>query len=161
MNLEAARKKYRYVKSTGQIILRESKVRSELVGKPMGTLNKDGYIYINVEGKAMLAHRLAWFLVMGVWPVEIDHKNTLKHDNRWRNLREATRIENCGNAKTNKNNELGIKGVHLRKTTQRYRARLCRNGKSISLGEFDTAEQAHAAYVAAAKKYFGEFARTS
>jgi len=161
MNLEAARKKYRYVKSTGQIILRESKVRSELVGKPMGTLNKDGYIYINVEGKAMLAHRLAWFLVMGVWPVEIDHKNTLKHDNRWRNLREATRIENCGNAKTNKNNELGIKGVHLRKTTQRYRARLCRNGKSISLGEFDTAEQAHAAYAAAAKKYFGEFARTA
>ncbi len=158
MNIIIARKKYRYIKSTGQIILQESQ-RSDLVGKPMGSLNKDGYIYVNIAGKITLAHRFAWFLVTGSWPTELDHKNTLKNDNRWDNLREATRTENCANAKTSKNNELGVKGVHLRKTSGRYRARVCRNGKSISLGDFNTPEEAHAAYAAAAKKHFGEFAR--
>jgi hypothetical protein len=35
------------------------------------------------------------------------------------------------------------------------------NWKQISLGVYKTPEEAHAAYVVAAKQYFGEFARAA
>lgn len=41
-----------------------------------------------------------------------------------------------------------------------WRARIAKDGRSHILGYFDTPEAAHAAYVAAAHKYHGEFART-
>lgn len=54
MNLQAARKKYRYVKSTGQIILRESRTRPDLIGRSIGTLTKAGYVELKIEGKSVL-----------------------------------------------------------------------------------------------------------
>lgn len=57
-----------------------------------GTLTYQGYVSIQVAGKRYYAHRLAWFYMTGVWPEnEIDHKNRVRDDNRWENLREATR----------------------------------------------------------------------
>ncbi len=40
-------------------------------------------------------------------------------------------------------------------------AQICINSKSIHLGVFDTKEEASAAYLAAAERHFGEFARAS
>lgn len=57
-----------------------------------GTLTYQGYLSIQVAGKRYYAHRLAWFYMTGKWPEnEIDHKNRIRNDNRWENLREATR----------------------------------------------------------------------
>ena len=54
-----------------------------------------GYRRIRVDGQMYQAHRLAWFYIHGHWPVNlIDHKNTIRDDNRLSNLREATRAEN-------------------------------------------------------------------
>jgi len=41
-----------------------------------------------------------------------------------------------------------------------WRAVIGRNGQVIYLGRFATPQAAHAAYVAAARKLFGKFART-
>jgi HNH endonuclease len=156
LNLKEARKKYRYVKSRGQIILLESKYRPDCIGRPLGTLRKDGYVELKVEGRSVLLHRFAWFLVTGKWPTELDHRNTVRNDNRWRNLRDATRAKNRGNSNIGKNNVLGIKGVRIHqkgKFEARFRQR--------SLGYFDRADLAAVAYAKAAKKYFGEFARTA
>jgi len=49
-----------------------------------------------------------------------------------------------------------MKGVQI--AGRRFSARITVNGKKLSLGRFDTAEAAHEAYVAAAKKLHGEFA---
>ena len=41
----------------------------------------------------------------------------------------------------------------------RWRAEIYKDGRAHRLGTFATPEGAHAAYVAAARKLFGEFAR--
>ena len=52
-----------------------------------------------------------------------------------------------------------MKGVDWKARSQKWQARITVNKKQVYLGLFNTQEAAHAAYVAAAQKYFGEFAR--
>jgi hypothetical protein len=86
---------------------------------------------------------------------EIDHIDGDGTNNRWENLREATRAQN--NANCRGYNKCGIKGVYQRGPS--WIAQISPNGgRSIHLGCFRTPEEAHAAYLAAAHKYFGEFA---
>jgi len=95
------------------------------------------------------------------WPPNVvDHTNLNGEDNRWTNLRLATYSQNAANSFARPSN-VPLKGVTLEKRTGRYFARIKINYQNIHLGTFDTAEEAHAAYVAAAQKYFGEFARSS
>lgn len=42
-----------------------------------------------------------------------------------------------------------------------FRARVQKDGRSVSLGNFPTAEDAHAAYVSAANDLYGEYARAA
>jgi hypothetical protein len=57
------------------------------------------------------------------------------------------------------NNTSGYKGVTFNKLTQRWRAQIAKDKKSIYLGEYDTPELAFAAYTGAAKALHGEFAK--
>jgi hypothetical protein len=93
----------------------------------------------------------------GEWPSEIDHINLDKADNRWTNLRLATRRLN--NANTRPRGALGVKGVSWNEERKKYVAQIRVNGKQTGLGRFDTIEEAKAAYDAAAQLEFGEFAR--
>jgi len=128
-------------------------------GTPAGCLTPNGRITLGIEGHRYLASRVAFLYMTGRWPSAlIDHVNRDATDNRWRNLREATSSENLHNMRM-KNNRTGFKGVIFDPYTRRYRARIRVNYRNVHLGRFDTAEEAHAAYAAAAKKYFGEFAR--
>lgn len=57
-------------------------------GAIAGTRNNHGYIRIQVQGRRITAHRLAWFFMTGAWPDgEIAHINGIRDDNRWANLR--------------------------------------------------------------------------
>ena len=59
----------------------------------MGTFNvMKGYGYIHHNGKMILLHRLAWYLMTGSFPeVQIYHLNGDKSDNRIENLTLETR----------------------------------------------------------------------
>lgn len=88
----------------------------------------------------------------------VDHINHNTLDNRRSNLRLCTKAENNRNAKRRSDNSLGLKGVSFEQSKNKFRARIKVNGKQRSLGHFDTAEEAHAAYVAKARELYGEYA---
>lgn len=80
---------------TGDWIWINPRARSLRRGDVAGTVRFDGRRQINISGKFYLGSRLAWLYMTGVWPKdEIDHKNRIKGDDRWDNLREATHSEN-------------------------------------------------------------------
>lgn len=88
----------------------------------------------------------------------VDHIDNNPLNNTRANLRVATHAQNQANAGVSKNNKLGFKGVHIL-PSGRYRAAITVNKKLRHLGVYDTPEDAHQAYMEAAKHYFGEFAR--
>jgi len=118
------------------------------------------YLSVTLLGRKCLAHRVIWKMVTGDEPgAFIDHKDTNKVNNRFSNLRPATRQQNAFNAGTRSNNSTGFKGVSYDKHRGKYYACIQVNGKSKSLGRFDSAEQAGKKYQEAAQKAHGEFMR--
>lgn len=89
-----------------------------------------------------------------------DHINQNTLDNRRCNLRIATIQQNMCNRGKNRNNTSGYKGVMWRSDISKWRAQIRVDRKLISLGSFSTAEDAHAAYCAAADRLHGDFAKT-
>lgn len=132
------------------------------IGSIAGNLDKRGYITISVDGIRMRAHRAIWAIMYGEWPtLEIDHINGNRFDNRLENLRLASRSENARNRSYP--NKVGLRGVCFikRNTLHPWRAQMRSNGRRLMLGHFATAEEAHAAYMAAAVADHGEFARAA
>jgi HNH endonuclease/AP2 domain len=130
-------------------------------GSVAGSL-KEGYQRITIAGVDYRGHRLAWLYMTGEWPaLEIDHRDTNKSNNRWDNLRLATRAQNAANVKSFKHNTSGIKGVSFDTHKQRWRACINRKGKKSHVGWFTRKEDAAAAYAAAAREHHGDFARVA
>ena len=137
-------------------------------GKVAGAIAKRAgtdYIVIAIHKKPTLAHRLAVYYMTAEWPPDgVDHCDCNGLNNRWENLRPATQLQNAGNTRLMSTNTSGLKGAFLHEAKhrrKRYQAKIRFNKKNISLGYYETAEEAHAAYMAAAIKYRGEFARAS
>jgi hypothetical protein len=132
-----------------------------LIGKPAGGLNALGYWQIGLDHIIYLAHRLAWFWMTGEMPRagELDHRDLDKTNNRWSNIRRATRTQNSVNKPAQSNNSSGYKGVS--RSGNVWRAYIVVERKQIHLGCRADPVEAHALYVAAAKKYYGEFARAA
>ncbi|QQK04793.1 HNH endonuclease [Burkholderia anthina] len=117
------------------------------------------YRRISIRGKYHGAHLVIWCLQTGVWPDhEIDHRDNDGLNNRWANLRAATRKQNSKNRTMPSNNTSGYKGVNFDKKARKWVAQIGSDGKKIYLGRFEDPKEAHAAYCAAADKLHGEFA---
>lgn len=89
---------------------------------------------------------------------DIDHINGNKSDNRFCNLRVASRSQNNINRNNiSKNSTSGFTGVSYRKAKDDYRAYITYKGKQISLGIYKNKEEAIKARKEAEVKYYGEF----
>ncbi len=139
-----------YCAETGRLIRKSDPDRT-------GTGTDGRYTKIKFAGRVWQLHRLIWVWHNGPIPdgMQIDHINGLRHDNRIENLRLATNGQNQANKAVR--NRTGFKGVK-RQRSGRWEARIRLNGKRICLGTFDSPEQAHAAYLGAARVAHGEFA---
>jgi len=91
---------------------------------------------------------------------EVDHKDINLNNNLLENLREATRNDNVRNTKIHKNNKSGYKGVCWDKQRRKWHAQIGINNKRISLGFFDTPEEAKVVYDKATEELYGKFARS-
>ncbi len=149
-----------YNKSTG-IFTWKKQYHVSKIGRQAGSRCR--YLHIKIDGEAYKSHRLAWFYVTGKWPeLEIDHRDGDKFNNRWRNLRQATREQNSHNNLPQKGKlYTSLKGVTWAKERSKWLANIRVQGRLLFIGYFDSAQKAHRAYAARAKELRGEFARAA
>lgn len=138
------KKCFHYDPTTGQITNHLRLLRRN-EGDLATFAHSGGYLSIAIGKKQYLAHRLIWLYMTGEFPEFIDHKNQIRTDNRWDNLRNVTQLENNKNVSLSKNNTIGITGVSVVKSTGRYRAYITVDYKQLHLGVFDTIQEATAA----------------
>ena len=124
-------------------------------GKPpepiKGSRVKDGYLVLSIDRRLYQVHRLAFLYMTGAWPAGVvDHIDGVKDNNVWSNLRDVPRAVNMQNQRrARSDSQTGILGVSRSKRSGKYRAAIKTNGQWQHLGEFVSAEEAGAAYVAA------------
>jgi len=113
-------------------------------GKPVSYNSVRGYRRFKVGPDQQLAHRVAWKIVHGNEPPEVDHINGNRGDNRIANLRAATKEQNQRNAAKRKDNTSGVVGVYWYPKYGKWLVKL--GGKKTSgsghIGYFETKEQA-------------------
>lgn len=120
-------------------------------GDPAGTVGRAGYVQIGVLGKLYYAHRLAFAWMTGRWPEMVDHKNGLRADNRWDNLRETNARGNQQNRRRAEKRSLtGLLGVSP--SFGKFEARIVVDGEQQRLGRFECPAEAHEAYVEAKRR---------
>lgn len=150
LDLAILRGLFRYEPSTGQIIRLTNQSSNARRGDVAGSPHNAGYLQLSVNGQKLLAHRLAWTLMTGDDPgeLEVDHVNGDRSDNRWRNLRLATASQQRGNRV--------VKGFSRRRRHGRdeYLVVLCHQ----YLGCFKTEAEAVDCYNKAAEERWGEYA---
>lgn len=128
---------------------------------------KNGYIYLTVDGKNQYGHRMAWLHYYGVEACgPIDHRdgdpsnNRIdRYDSNLNNLRLSGFAGNVTNSRPSSRNKTGVKGVQFIEKLGLYRVRIQHQGKVRSLGCYKTLDEAAEVYSKAAKLYFGEFVR--
>lgn len=117
-----------------------------------------GYARRNMMGPNGQEKEYLHRLILGASEgVMVDHVDGDRRNNTRSNLRLCTHGENMVNRKIHRSNKCGLKGVYADRN--KWRAQITVKGKQHHLGSFDTKELAHAAYLAAAERLHGEFAR--
>ena len=124
---------------------------SAVKGGRAGTKNKLGYLQVCCFGKTYLAHRVAWLLVHGAWPDgQIDHINGDRCDNRMSNLRCVSASVNAQNKRrASSRSRTSLLGVCSQSNREKFGAGIKVGNKKVWLGSFDTAKEAHDAYLIA------------
>lgn len=143
-----------YDPATGHFKWIKPRANRVKVGATAG-YRKEGYIAIKLFHKRYYAHRLAFLYMEGRWPTcDLDHVDRDGENNRWENLREATRSENCRNKRVA--NRTGFMCVALH-SSGNFSARVKVHGIRKYLGMFPTKEAAAEAVMAAKVDLHKEF----
>lgn len=156
MNAARLRELLHYEPTTGWLTWRVHSSGRPKPGERAGGLQGLGYRAIGVDYKKYLEHTLIWLWMIGEWPTkEIDHINGDKSDNRWENLREATRSEQGHNKPRGVAGKSGFPGVYLH--GGKYRSRITVDGVHTDFGWYVTIAQARIARLLGEKQIFGRF----
>ena len=122
-------------------------------GSVAGRTESKGYIQIGIDGTRYMAHRLAWLWCKNeiADDLVIDHINGDRQDNRIVNLRAVSFTENLHHHRRvhpfSRSQLLGVSyNVKNAACGKPWVARIQRFGKRVTLGSFESPEEAHKAY---------------
>lgn len=162
MDLQTLKEIVHYDPLTGVFLLLKTTSR-QLINKLPYELgqspNGAGYKEAMILGKTYRLHILAVFYMTGEWPkpgIEVDHEDRNPLNNRWKNLRQLTKMENIRNQSPLKGStSSGHTGVAFREGKRNpYTAHIRVNKKLIHLGCRKTMEEALSLRREAELKYF-------
>lgn len=143
-----------YEPETGQFTRLKAWRGRGVIGDPVGIKHNRGYLTIKLVGGRYLAHRLAWFYMTGTWPAHgIDHRNRVKSDNRFANLRDVPQTLNM-------QNRAPAAGVTWCARERRWRAQISANRVHYNLGAFVSREEARRCYESARERLHGAAGET-
>jgi hypothetical protein len=132
----------------------------DIAGTIGGTPDGQSYRYLGVDNFHHKAARLAWFYVNGEWPAgKVTHADADSLNDKYSNLRVATRSEITAAGRMRIDNTSGFRGVSWNNRVRKFQSYITQNYKRRHLGWFDCPAEAHKVRVAAAEHLFGEFAR--
>lgn len=127
----------RFVSNQGVIYERRSPVKSR---------HQFGYYITVVFGKRYRVHHLIFVHMTGEFPTQyVDHIDGDRTNNRWSNLRLATKSENQRNHGVHANSKTGITGVYWYEPLKKFQAQITVNGERIHLGYFESVVDASVA----------------
>lgn len=96
-------------------------------------VKSDGYRHGAIYGVHYSSHRVIWKMVTGEDPIEIDHIDGDRKNNRWNNLRNVPRKLNRRNVARHRDNNSGVTGVR-RTNRGTWQAFIAVDYKTICLG---------------------------
>lgn len=156
VSVEEAHRVWRYDPDTGLLYWRISPCNPIPAGSEAGNISDEGYYRISYQRSRYMAHWIVWALVTGSWPTTlIDHKDNDGTNNRFANLREATKYRNAANRRRAAEHRDKLRGVYFRRNRGTWVAVCARE----YVGSYATEREAHEAWKKAAVTHYGEFAR--
>lgn len=147
-----------YIPESGEFVWKLNRGPRILAGSLAGYLDNKKYRVIKVDNVQFKAHRLAFLWMNGEFPPQdVDHINRNPSDNRWLNLRHATRSQNCINKLPSNRNSSGHVGVYWSKQHKKWRAQCKVGQKQHSLGLFENIQDAFSKVSKFKRKIFGQY----
>jgi hypothetical protein len=120
-----AKELFDYNPETGDITWKASNSNVVKIGQKAGSLDRLGNRIVIMADKTIYrAHQIAFLIMQGYIPEEVDHINGDSSDNAWDNLRGVSHSENMQNRKLCSNNTTGIMGVAWNKNNNNWRVRI-------------------------------------
>lgn len=151
LSLERLRQVLRYEPETGDFYWIQRDTIKKKLGTNASVVRSHGYLNICIDSQYYYTHRLAWFYVHGEWPNVIDHIDGDKANNSIENLRSVSQRCNVENVlKARKHNKSKMLGAH--KTKYGFYSSVVYNKKTVYLGHYKTAEEAHNVYLKAKRE---------
>jgi hypothetical protein len=122
-------------------------------GKAINLFIKNGYCAFSfvIKGKTYryYVHRIVMLAFIGESNLQVNHKNNVKTDNFLGNLEYVTHRENGSHRYKDKE----FRGATYDKFSKKWKSQIRINGKSKHLGNYNTPEEAHKAYMNALDTY--------
>lgn len=148
-----------YDASAKGLLVVEARQHRGIIGTKPGYLRPDKRRTITVNYVHYFEHELVWYMHKGYFAKQLDHIDRDPTNNTIENLREVTTQQNCYNRHLQVNNTSGYKGVSFRKDLKKkpWVAGIKVDGRRLSLGYYETAEEAARAYDQKAKELFKEY----
>lgn len=121
------------VDEEGNLWWKKRKKGRKFYDKPLGTVNRTGYLVFGLDYHVYFNHTICFCLYHGSWPrdkMDIDHKDGVKTNNKKENLHEATRSQNRLNPNNiiQINNTSGYKNIQYIKQCKLWQVGFTQNG---------------------------------